>query len=218
MQGQLLKIEWTCYNGFSMFPERRITIRLATPADRNAITALMRYEPQVHSHLDWKPAEEWLGTQPFLVAERGQRVVGALACPPDPPTAAWLRLFVTVSDMTPTAMWDFLWPAACAALTGSGVQVAAALAMEDWFGPLCLRAGFEQTHSVVVLSRRRGPLEPPMGAPPGVQVREARRSDYDAIAATDLAAFNPPWQMSARLMSQAIPLADFITVAEIDHQ
>jgi [ribosomal protein S18]-alanine N-acetyltransferase len=98
------------------------------------------------------------------------------------------------------------------------VQVAAALGLENWFGPLCLRAGFEQTHSVVVLSRHRAPLDPPIGAPSGVQVREARRSDYEAIAATDLAAFTPPWQMSARLMSQAIPLADLITVAEIDHQ
>src|SRR5579859_1869733 len=199
----------------SMFPERRITIRPATPADRNAITALMRYEPQVHSHLDWKPAEEWLGTQPFLVAERGQRVIGALACPPDPPNAAWLRLFAAVSDVVPTDMWDLLWPAARSALAGSGVQVAAALGLEDWFGPLCLRAGFEQTHSVVVLSRHRGPLDAPVGAPASVQVREARPSDYEAIAATDLAAFTPPWQMSARLMSQAIPLADLITVAEI---
>ncbi len=151
-----------------MIPERRITIRPAAPADRNAITALMRYEPQVHSHLDWKPAEEWLGTQPYLVAERGKRVIGALACAPDPPNAAWLRLFVAVSDAVSTDIWDLLWP--------------------------------------------------PIGVPASVQVREARRSDYDAIAATDLAAFRPPWQMSATLMSQAIPLADLITVAEIDQQ
>jgi len=208
----------SCYNLNSMFPDRRITTRPAGPSDRNAIAALMRYEPQVHSHLDWKPAEEWLGTQPYLVAERGKRIIGALACPPDPPNAAWLRLFVAVSDVSLSDVWDLLWPEARAALANSGVQLAAALGMEDWFGPLCLRAGFEQTHSVVVLSRHRSPLEPPMGEPAGVQVREARRSDYDAIAATDLAAFTPPWQMSARLMSQAIPLADLITVAEIDHQ
>ena len=208
----------SCYNVHSMIPERRVTTRPAEPADRNTIVALMRYEPQVHSHLDWKPAEEWLGTQPYLVAERGKHVIGALACPPDPPNAAWPRLFVAVSDSAPAAVWDLLWPAARAALASSGVQIVAALGLEDWFGPLCRRAGFEQTHSVMVLSRHRAPLEPPLGAVPTVQVREARRSDHDDIAATDLAAFTPPWQMSAKLMSQAIPLADFLTVAEIDHQ
>jgi len=201
-----------------MIPERRITTRPAVATDRNAIMALVRFESHVHSHLDWKPAEEWLGSQPYLVAERGQRVIGALACPPDPPDAAWLRLFVTVGDAAPTAVWDMLWPVAQAALAESGVKVAAALGLEDWFGPLCLRAGFVRTHSVVVLSRHRAPLEPAVGLPPEVQVRQARPSDYDEIAATDLAAFTPPWQMSARLMSQAIPLADLITVAEIDSQ
>ena len=180
--------------------------------------ALVRYESHVHSHLDWKPAEDWLGSQPYLVAERGQRVIGALACPPDPPDAAWLRLFVTVGDAAPTAVWDVLWPVAQTALAESGVKLAAALGLEDWFGPLCLRAGFVRTHSVVVLSRHRAPLEPAVGLPPEVHVRQARPSDYDEIAATDLAAFTPPWQMSARLMSQAIPLADLITVAEIDSE
>src|ERR1051326_3337358 len=100
MQGSLLKMQRSCYNVNSMIPDRRITTRPAGPSDRNAIAALMRYEPQVHSHLDWKPAEEWLGTQPYLVAERGRRIIGALACPPDPPNAAWLRLFVAVSDVS----------------------------------------------------------------------------------------------------------------------
>src|SRR5262249_43670792 len=97
------------------------------------------------------------------------------------------------------------------------VRVGAALALEDWFGPLCARAGFTQTHSVVVLLRRRGPLDPPLSQPP-VRVREARPADYDTIAVTDLAAFTPPWQMSAKLMRQAIPLADLLTVAEIDRE
>jgi ribosomal-protein-alanine N-acetyltransferase len=201
-----------------MIPERHITIRPAVPSDRNALMALQRYEPNVHSHLDWKPAEDWLGSQPYLVAERGKRVIGALACPPDPPDTAWLRLFASVGDSAPTAVWDLMWPAARAALLERGVQLVAALGMEDWFGPLCLRAGFQMTHSVIVLARHRAPLDPPMSAPHAVLVREARRSDYAAIAETDLAAFTPPWQMSAQLMSQAIPLADLITVAEVEGQ
>ena len=201
-----------------MIPDRRVTIRPAAPADRNALLALMRYEPYVHSHLDWKPAEDWLGTQPYLVAERGRRIVAAIACPPDPPDTAWIRLFAAVGDAPPEALWDTLWPVAQQALAAGRTRLAAALGMEDWFGPLCLRAGFQRTHSVVVLSRHRGPLDPAAGPPPGVHVRQARPADYNTIAATDLAAFTPPWQMSAALMSQAIPMADLLTVAEIDGQ
>ena len=201
-----------------MISERQMTIRPAIPADRNALMALQRYEPHVHAHLDWKPAEDWLGAQPYLVAERSRRIVGALACPPDPPDTAWLRLFATVGDANPTAVWDLMWPAACASLVERGVKIAAALGMEDWFGPLCLRAGFALTHSVIVLARHRAPLDPPLGIPSEIRVREARRADYDNVAETDLAAFTPPWQMSAELMSQAIPLADLITVAEVDGQ
>jgi ribosomal protein S18 acetylase RimI-like enzyme len=113
-------------------------------------------------------------------------------------------------------MWDLLWPPVRQALAGSGVRLAAALALEDWFEPLCARAGFVQTHSVVVLLRRRGPLDLPLNPPGPVLVREARPADYETIAATDLAAFTPPWQMSARLMRQAIPLADLLTVAEVN--
>ncbi len=208
----------SCYNVVSMIPERRVTTRPAVTSDRNAVIALMRYESTVHSHLDWKPAEEWLGTQPFLVAERGRRVVGAIASPPDPADTAWIRMFAAASDTRADAMWDLLWPLTQAALAASGVRLAAALGLEEWFGPLCLRAGFQHTHSVVVLSRHRGPLEPPLDVPNGVHVRPAYPADYETIAATDLAAFTPPWQMSSNLMRQAIPMADFLTVAEIEDQ
>ncbi len=76
-----------------MFAPRKRVVRPATEADRNAVAALARYETRIHAHLDWQPIEEWLGRQPFLLAERSRRVVGALACPPDPPDTAWVRFF-----------------------------------------------------------------------------------------------------------------------------
>ncbi|MEP7359594.1 MAG: DUF2891 family protein, partial [Anaerolineales bacterium] len=188
----------------------RFSIRPAAPSDRNVISALMRYEPYVHSHLDWRPAEDWLGHQPYLLLERGQRVIGALAAPPDPPHTAWLRLFAVVADASPAAVWDQLWPPTRQELEKLGVQMAAALGLEPWFGPVCARAGFRETHGVIVLERPRGPLtEAPR--PATVAIREARPSDYETVFATDLAAFTPPWQMSADVLGQAVPLADLIT-------
>ena len=197
--------------------DRRFSVRPATEADRNAISLLLRYEPYVHSHLDWRPPEDWLGAQPYLMLERGQRAIGALAAPPDPPHTAWLRLFAVVGDASPAAVWDQLWPPARDELIQRGVRTAAALSLEQWFGPLAARAGFQETHAVVVLERPRGPLaDPPR--PPVAAIRQATPNDYEAVYATDLAAFTPPWQMSADVLSQAVTMADLITVAEVEGQ
>jgi ribosomal protein S18 acetylase RimI-like enzyme len=199
-----------------MFAERKVAVRPANPTDRNAVIALIRFEAYVHSHLDWRPAEDWLGTQPFLLAERGRRVVGALACPPDPPDTAWLRLFAAVGEVARADVWDLLWPRARQALAALGVRLAAALSLDDWMGDLCRAAGYTATHAVVVLARPRGPLPP--APPPAATLRMARPEDHDAIAAADLAAFAPPWQMSPIVIADALARADLVTVAEVDHQ
>jgi ribosomal-protein-alanine N-acetyltransferase len=199
-----------------MFAERKATVRPANPTDRNAVIALIRFETHVHAHLDWKPPEDWLGTQPYLLAERGRRVVGALACPPDPPHTAWLRLFASVDDTVRADVWDLLWPRARAALASAGVRLAAALSLDEWVGALCQAAGFQETHGVVVLSRPRGSLRE--AKPAAVAIRAARPSDYEAVTATDIAAFEPPWQMSAAVLHDAILRADLISVAEAEGQ
>jgi ribosomal-protein-alanine N-acetyltransferase len=49
-------------------------------------------------------------------------------------------------------------------------------------------------------------------------IRAARPSDYEAVTATDIAAFEPPWQMSAAVLYDAILRADLISVAEVEGQ
>ncbi len=202
-----------CYNG-GMFVERKITVRPANPSDRNAILTLIRFETRTHSHLDWKPVEDWLGTQPYLLAERGRRTLGALACPPDPPDTAWLRLFSIVDDVQPDEIWGLLWPRAHEALLAARVNVAAVISLDGWVDALCQSAGFQRAHAVVVLSRRSGPA--PAVRPIPATLRVARPEDYDILAATDYAAFTPPWQMSSNVIRDAIRRADYITVAEAE--
>lgn len=197
-----------------MFAERKTTVRPANPSDKNAILNLIRFETHTHSHLDWKPVEDWLGSQPYLLAERGRRALGALACPPDPPDTAWLRLFVTVDDLPPAELWNLLWPRAHEALAAAGVRVAAALSLDGWVDGLVRSAGFQQTHAVVVLTRKRGAAPPPRPVP--ATIRVAQPADYEAVAATDYAAFVPPWQMSAAVIHDAIRRADYLTVAEVE--
>ncbi len=200
-----------------MVLDRKLTVRPANPADRNAVMTLTRFDERVHVHLDWKPVDEWLGTQPFLLAERGRRVMGALACPPDPPDTAWLRLYTQVEEIPATEMWSLLWSRAEPLLHERGVRLMAVLCMDPWMEELCAGSGFERTHAVVVLSRRRAPV-PPARLAEGERLRPAQPADYAAIAAVDTAAFAPPWQMSADLIELAIERADYLSVAELDGQ
>jgi ribosomal protein S18 acetylase RimI-like enzyme len=151
-----------------------------------------------------------------LLAERRRRLIGALACPPDPPHTAWLRLFAVVDEAARGDLWNLLWPRAATDLRALGAKIAAAICLDPWVGDLCQAAGFQETHGVVVLARPRGPLPPASPAP--VQVRPALAADFPAIAAADLAAFTPPWQMSAAVVDEAIARADLLTVAEAGGQ
>src|SRR5689334_12659069 len=127
--------------------------RPATSADQQLIRSLMRSEGYVHTHLDWKPVEDWLGDQPFLVAERETRSLGALACPPAPADTAWLRFFAVVPYTSIEEVWDLLWPQARKVLETSEVKGVAGLSLDGRLDPLYRAAGFKQTHNVVVLSR-----------------------------------------------------------------
>ncbi len=188
--------------------------RAATPADRNALTTLTRQEQRVHVHLDWRPVEDWLGDTPFEVVERGQRLLGALACPSGPPDTAWIRLLAFANRADAQALWKLLWPPALEQLRAQRVSVIAALSIDDWINPLLLSAKFEHTHSVVVLARRSDlPMQPCQHA---VTIRRARVTDHAAIILADTAAFESPWQLTAEMLELAMSAADYLTVAEME--
>lgn len=194
----------------------RLTYRAATPADRTALHTLTRQEQRVHVHLDWRPVDDWLGESPFGLVERGQHLLGALACPPGPPDTAWIRLLAFENKADPPALWKLLWPPALEQLHARRVEVVAALSIEDWIDPLLLSAKFERTHAVVVLARRGElPLEKRQ---PTVAIRPAQLSDHPAIIAADTSAFESPWQLTAEMLELAMGLADYLTVAEVNGQ
>lgn len=197
-----------------MWFSRSLTARPATLEDRPALQTLARYETRVHAHLDWKPVEDWLGRQPFVVAERGSRLVGALACPPDEADTAWLRFFGVVEGVAADKAWDLLWPLGRDGLARIGLRQAAALSLEPWTAPLYAAAGFRNTHSVVVLSRPADAASPPEVPDPALSFRPAEAGDLEAIARVDAAAFQPPWRLSVEMLRLALGQAEYVSVAE----
>lgn len=208
--------------------------RPATPDDRQLIRSLMRSEGYVHTHLDWKPVEDWLGDQPFLIAEHETQSVGALACPPAPADTAWLRFFAVVPYTSLEEVWHRLWPQARKGLETLEVKGAAALSLDGRLDALYRAVGFEQTHNVVVLNRpyerteRNGAsrFSLPFGfgkpetsaaqAHNPATIRLARPAEYQIIGEIDTAAFVAPWQMTPELIRLAMAQSNFVTVAEVD--
>lgn len=201
-----------------MLFSKPLAARRASPADRDAIQALIRHEPYLHTHLDWRPVADWLGTEPFMVAERGKRLVGALACPPDMPDVAWVRLIAVGEGVAAQKVWEVLWPAAQQSLLAQGVQSVAALSLDPWTEPLYQSAGMTRSHDVVVLSRSAwAALPEPNGAlSASVSLRAANPADMAAIVQADTAAFAPPWQLSPAMIRLAIAQAEYVSVAETE--
>ena len=188
-------------------------LRDATLSDRQRLANLIHFEVYVHRHLDWRPALDWLGQKPYLIAEANDEIQGALACPLDKPEIAWIRLFSARSNLPLQEIWQALWEGARAELRLAGQTRAAAIVMQAWFKPLLEASGFDHTDNIVVLLWERGagwtnPL------PKKVAVRAMLPEDLDAVYQLDNRAFEFEWCNSANALALAYQHSSSATVIE----
>lgn len=189
-----------------------VRVRSAQESDRLPLSSLFHFEPYIYRHLDWKRPLDWLGEKPFLVAERKERLVAALACPPDPPGVAWVRAFATSNQLRPEKAWNLLWEEAHRELSNLGEIQIAALCAEAWMQKLLKTSGFHQTHFVVLLAwKGESPLIPPhFQTPPRLMVS----NDLEQVFALDWASFVPLWRNSQTTLQLAFNQAIFATVIQ----
>jgi ribosomal protein S18 acetylase RimI-like enzyme len=167
-----------------------------------------------HQHLDWFSALELLGESPFYVTAVQERLTGCLACPPDVPDVAWIRLFVAEPGRAVQGRWDALWGVAREAARQAGAHVAGALPTSDWMPPLLERAGFRQVNEVIFLERDSAAPAP--AGLPRVSIRPLRAREVPSVAEVDHRAFHPLWQLSEHALAVAVSQALLATVAEMD--
>ncbi|NIS83155.1 MAG: GNAT family N-acetyltransferase [Anaerolineales bacterium] len=168
----------------------------------------------LHQHLDWIDPANMLGEVPFLVASRRGQTVGCLACPPELPDSAWIRLFATSKDLPASRLWDPLWDQAARQASSIGVTHVAVLISVDWFAALLEKSGFEHTNEVVFLQWQRESL-PNVDIEKG-KIRRMRQGDLAEITAIDQHAFGRIWQYSLKTMRQAFRKAALATLLEIE--
>jgi ribosomal protein S18 acetylase RimI-like enzyme len=194
-----------------------LQVRPAVLTDQRQITNLIHFCPQVHRHLDWRNPLDWIGSPPFFILENQGQIIAALGCPPDPPSVAWIRLFVNSGKVPTQESWRLLWDRAQSELARKGQFVSAAIIMQDWFRDLLLSSGFTSHQSIVMLERDGG-VPVGMTIPAGISMRPMMAFDLPVVSEVDKSAFELLWQNALPTLERAYPQAVWATVAEMNGQ
>ena len=190
-----------------------LQVRKATQADQRQIASLMYFESRVHRHLDWRGPLDWLGSPHYWVLEGGMDVLGALACPQDPPGIAWIRLFTCATPLGEMEAWTLLWETARISIALQGPATVAAICMQPWFESVLARSRFDLAQEIIMLEWNDVPVIPHV-PPPGITLRPMRPADLPAVVGVDSSAFEPLWQNSYEALRKAYSQALYATVAE----
>lgn len=193
-----------------------VRVRPAVQTDQRLIGNLINLSMHTHRHLDWRGPLDWIGSPPYFILEDSHgQTLAALACPPDPPQVAWIRLFACGAKIPLEQAWHTLWDAARSDLTRRGQFLVAGIVLSSWTQDLLVASGFESRQSIVMLEREgQGPLSTAL--PPGITIRPMLTYDLPAVTETDAAAFDLLWQNSLPAIERAYLQAALATVAEMD--
>ena len=196
----------------------QFTIRSATSEDLSKLANLIHFEAYVHRHLDYRLPLDWVGFEPFLILEDRGSIEAALACPPDPPSVAWIRLFAVSTHVSPNQAWSILWEKALDRLSSeSQIKYISAIPIYSWFAALLKKSRFSETHSIVMMSRETTPL-PEAPAVLSLAIRPMTVDDLEIVQTIDTASFSPVWVNSRYYLETAFQQAAIATVAEYSGQ
>jgi ribosomal-protein-alanine N-acetyltransferase len=193
-----------------------LNLRLASPADRERISWLIRKESFVHKHLNWGAIFDLLGRQPFLLLERDDQLIAALACPPDNDQNSWLELFAVEPGESLYLCWNKLWESAVQSLKLSGFSGSvSSLVIREEIKKLLKDSGFMKIDQVVVLVWENTQASWPKPNQEAV-VRLMLNEDFPKVHEVDQLAFGLIWRNSISQLKAAYEAAFSATVVEID--
>lgn len=192
------------------------SIRQTRSHDQRLISSLLTKASHKHLHLDWLNILDLLNEEPFLIALDRSRPVASLACQPDPPQVAWIRLFAVLNDIPKYEAWDQLWATAAENAAGLGASQAVALVTQEWFTPILQGSGFQVMNEVIFFKWDGTPL--PDIPKIALNLRKMTMEDLPSVAGIDQSAFNPIWSLSLRSLRTAYHLSALATVLSRDDQ
>jgi [ribosomal protein S18]-alanine N-acetyltransferase len=190
-----------------------LKVRPATLQDHQSISNLILLQNHAHRHLDWRHPLDWLGSPYFWLLEDEGRTLAVLACPPDPPGVAWMRLFAFSGQVSALDAWSLLWNVARGEIANLGGAQVAVIAMQTWMYDLLTRADFKLTQNIVMLEYHGRPVLQP-ALPPGMLLRPMTWSDLPEVEQIDSNAFDPLWNISLDSLQRAFSQSVVSSVVE----
>ncbi len=189
------------------------TVWTAAITDRSRLANLIHFGSHIHQHLDWKPVLDWIGSKPYLVAEKNSELLAALACPPDLPDITWLRLFAASPSINVRLAWELLWQATEEEISHIGHMQVAAISLQGWLNGLLEASQFSHTDNVIVLMWDHS-TGLPNPASSGMSIRAMLPEDLETILHIDHQAFGVVWKNSMEALELAYQQSPLATVAE----
>jgi len=191
----------------------KFTCRPAVEADRPNLNHLLHFELHVHRHLDWRSPLDWVGREPFLVAEVDGSIEAVLASSVELPEVVWIQVFAVSRQVLPRDAWAFLWPEIRRQLIALGIHRVAVIPLDNWFTELLDGSGFAYSHDVLFLQWDYRNNLPPLNLG-SVKLRTMVPEDLPAVFRIDSASFRPIWQNSREALATAYEQAAIATVAD----
>jgi ribosomal protein S18 acetylase RimI-like enzyme len=193
-----------------------LQIRSAEEKDLLALNAFINFGETVHRHLDWRTPADWLGRPPFHLLLSNNRILAALACPPDPPNVAWVRLFATSHHIDTGKAWRLLLEKCQQDLEGQPeTTLFAAVSIHQWFADILLECDFNRFQDIIVLEWQQA-SPPPRQPLNDLNIRTMKAVDLAAVEVIDRLAFQSLWQIRLNGLRAAFQHMAYASVIEKD--
>lgn len=189
-----------------------LAVSATSSSDKPALERMIDAARWRHLHLDWFDPLLLIEEPPFLKLSNGRTLVACLACPPEIPRRAWIRVLAISRAVGLSQAWDHLWPAAVQHAGKAGLNTIDVLLSARWMVPLLESAGFEAADEVVFLELED--MRPSPSPLPQAAIRTITPDDLPALLRLDTQAFPEPWRMSGRSLRAACSGAAYASLAE----
>jgi ribosomal protein S18 acetylase RimI-like enzyme len=191
------------------------TLRPAVNDDYDVLSSFFNDRIFIHRHLDWRSSLDWLDKQPYWLMFKHDQLLAALACPPDPPGIAWIRLFASSETIRADLSFQLLFECARRHLPSEPPVTIATLGLQSWFSNLLTEYRFVHHQDIVVLKWTDDSAFQ-FKAPIGVSLRKMSPADLFTVAKLDNISFQPIWQNSFETLSLAFSQSAYATIAEFE--
>lgn len=190
-----------------MFTDR-FQITPAQTSDTRLVSDFINTSPYYFRHLDWRLPIDWLGCQPFLLAEYEGALNAILACPHLNQHQVWLRCFAARALHSASIAWELMIDRCRQELQAVEADAIYSISLTSWYTDLLRMAGFVDDNQVIVLEKHLSGRLPAPETPAGFTLNRMQPLELGDVWELDRRCFEPLWQMSHEDILTAFHVSD----------